>query len=62
MMNLHGALYRLVVLPGVILLSWLLVLVEVLPPEVAVSVNLVVILCILAPASKWRRPGRHRRD
>jgi hypothetical protein len=54
--------YRLVVLPGIILLSWLLVLIDVLPADVAVSINFIVVLCALAPVSKWRRPSQHRRD
>jgi hypothetical protein len=54
--------YRLVVLPGIILLPWLLVLIDVLPTDVAVSVNFIIILCALTPASKWRKPSQHRHD
>jgi hypothetical protein len=50
--------YRLVVLPGIILLSSLLVLIDVLPADVAVSINFIVILCALAPVGKWHRLSR----
>jgi hypothetical protein len=48
-MILHISPYRLVVLPGVIVLAWLLVLAGVLPADVAASVSFIVILCALAP-------------
>jgi hypothetical protein len=54
--------YRIVVLLGIILLSWLFVFVGVLPPDVAVSINFTVILCAFLPVSKSCRLGRHRYD
>ena len=48
-MILHTSPYRLVVLPGIVVLIWLLVLVGVLPADVAVSASFIVILCALAP-------------
>jgi hypothetical protein len=61
-MTFHTTPYRLAVLIGIIVVAWLLVLIDVLPADVAVSVNLFVILCTLAPASKRRRSSQHRHD
>ena len=52
-MILHTPPYRLVVLPGIIVLIWLLVLVGVLPADVAASVSTIVVLCALTPVGKW---------
>jgi hypothetical protein len=49
--------HRLVILFGVIVVAWLLVLVGVLPAEVAASASFIVILCALAPIA-----GRLGRD
>lgn len=49
----HTSPYRLIVLPGVIVLAWLLVLAGVLPADVAASVSYIVILCALAPVGRW---------
>lgn len=51
-MILHTFPYRLVVLPGMIVLIWLLVLVGVLPADVAASVSTIVVLCALAPVGR----------
>lgn len=54
--------YRLIVLPGVIVLAWLLVLAGVLPADVAASVSLIAILCALAPIGGWLGRNRDRSD
>jgi amino acid transporter len=52
-MILHTSPYRLVVLPGIIVLIWLLALVGVLPADVVASVSTIVVLCALAPVGRW---------
>ena len=55
-MILYTSPYRLVVLPGIIVLIWLLVLVGVFRADVAVSVSTIVVLCALARwADGWGR-------
>jgi hypothetical protein len=59
-MILHTFPYRLVVLPGMIVLIWLLVLVGVLPADVAASVSTTVVLCALAPVGRWLGQSQDR--
>ena len=61
-MILHTCPYRLVVLPGIIVLIWLLVLVGVLPADVAASVSLIVILCAFAPVGGRLGQSQDRGD
>jgi hypothetical protein len=61
-MILHISPYRLVVLPGVIVLAWLLVLAGVLPADVAASVSFIVILCAFAPAGGRLGQSQDRGD
>ena len=57
-MVFHKTPYRLVVLVVLIIVAWLLVLVGVLPADLAASVSLIVILCALAPVAG--RLGRNQ--
>ena len=59
-MILHTSPRRLVVLPGIIVLIWLLVLVGVLPAGVAASVSTIVVLCALAPVGRWLGQSQDR--
>jgi hypothetical protein len=61
-MILHTSPYRLVVLPGVIVLAWLLVLASVLPADVAASLSAIVVLCALAPMSGRLGQNQDRGD
>ena len=61
-MVFHTTPYRLAVLIGLIVLSWLLVSTGVLPADVAISVNFIVVLCALAPVSEWLGKSRRWHD
>ena len=61
-MVVHTTPYRLVALLGIIVLSWFLIFTGVLPADVAVSVNFIVILCALTPVSEWLGQSRRRHD
>jgi hypothetical protein len=53
--------HRLVVLPGIIVIVWLLVATDVFPANIVASTSFIAILCTLVPACKWldrRRPDK----
>jgi hypothetical protein len=52
--------HRLVVLPGIIVIVWLLAAIDVLPADIVASISFIAILCTLVPISKWL--GQHRSD
>lgn len=52
--------HRLVVLPGIIVVVWLLATIGVLPADIVASISFIAILCTLVPISKWL--GRRRSD
>ena len=61
-MIFHTTPYRLAVLIGVIVVAWLLVLIGVLPADVAASVSLIVLLCALAPVGGRLGQSKDRDD
>jgi hypothetical protein len=59
MMVLLTTAHRLFVLPGIIVVVWLLVAIGVLPADIVASVSFIAILCALVPVSKWLGQRRH---